>query len=164
MQALKNCFPNVAEKCFYFPDQKRQQNIRRALPMHTHVSAHIGLYLTFFNITGHQIQNMCYAYRGLVTPSMSLYKLVIIGSGNGLAPIQRQAIIGTKADLLPISEKLRNKLQWISTQNTTLFKSFKKIHLKCRLQRGDHLPRSQYVKTLTYLIHFNLSSHGSHAN
>ena len=50
---------------------------------------------------------------------------VIIGSGNGLSPIQRQTIIWTN----PTNWNLGNKLQWNLTDRYTNFSSAK-MHLK----------------------------------
>ena len=47
-------------------------------------------------------------------------KLTIIGSDNGLSPGRRQAIIWTNAGILLIGPP-RNKLQWISNQNSYIF-------------------------------------------
>ena len=52
---------------------------------------------------------------------------VIIGSGNGLAPVRRQAITWTNDDLLLFRPFRRNFSEiWIKIQNF----SFKKLHLK----------------------------------
>ena len=45
---------------------------------------------------------------------------VSIGSGNGLLPVRYQTITWTNADFF-VNWTYRNKLQWNSNQNTTLF-------------------------------------------
>ena len=59
--------------------------------------------------------------------------LTIISSDNGLSPGRRQAIIWTNAWIMLIWT-LKNKLQW----NENSWISFKKVHLKCRLENGEH--------------------------
>ena len=53
--------------------------------------------------------------------------LVGVGSGNGLSPVRRQAIIGTNVGLLSIGALETNISEiWIEIQNFSL----KKMHLK----------------------------------
>ena len=63
-------------------------------------------------------------------------KLTIIGSDNGLSPGPRQAIIWTNAGILLIGP-LETNFSEILIEIYTF--SFKKIHLKCRLENGGHL-------------------------
>ena len=83
---------------------------------------------TFFNVT--QIPNinshLHLAHWGRVT-RICVSKLIIIGSGNGLSPGRRQAIIWTNAGLLLIGD-LGTNFSEILIKIYTL--SFKKMHLK----------------------------------
>ena len=65
-----------------------------------------------------------------------LSKFTIIGSDNGLSPIQREAIIWTNAGILLI-RNLGTNLSEILIQ-IHIF-SNKKMHWKCRLENGDHI-------------------------
>ena len=60
----------------------------------------------------------------------------IIGSDNGLSPGRRQAIIWINAGILSTGP-LGTNFSEISIEIYTF--SFKKIHLKCRLENGGHL-------------------------
>ena len=61
--------------------------------------------------------------------------LTIIGVDNGLSPGRRKAIIWTNAGMLLIGS-LRTNFNKILLEIHTF--SFKKIHLKCRLENGGH--------------------------
>ena len=63
-------------------------------------------------------------------------KLTIIGSDDGLSTGRRQAIIWTNARILLI-EPLGTNFSEILIEILTF--SFKKMHLKCRLENGGHL-------------------------
>ena len=63
--------------------------------------------------------------------------LTITGSDNGLSPGRRQAIIQTNAAILSIGP-LGTFFNEIFTKVHTF--SFKKVHLKCHLENGGHLP------------------------
>ena len=61
--------------------------------------------------------------------------LTIIGSDNGLSPGRRQAIIGTNAGILLIRTLGTNFSEILNEVHTF---SFKKMHLKYRLENGGH--------------------------
>ena len=61
--------------------------------------------------------------------------LTIIGSNNGLSPGRRQAIIGTNTGILLIGPLGTNFIEILIDIHTF---SFKKMHLKGRLENGGH--------------------------
>ena len=86
-----------------------------------------------------------------------MYQWVSIGSGNGLSPVRRQTI--TEPMLTFISRILRNKLRWISNQNTKLL-----IHenayengvceMASVVPRGDELT-TQFYLSISYKVQSN---------
>ena len=77
---------------------------------------------------------------------------VIIGSGNGSAPVWHQAITWTNADLLPIGPLGTNFIDiWIKIQNLLS----RKCIWKCRLQMPNFHARPNMLKsgTLYYITH-----------
>ena len=73
---------------------------------------------------------------------MVSFKLVIIGSGNGLSPVWHQTITWTNADLLSIG---RLGTYFSETLIKIQYFLLKKMYFKCRLQSGVH-----FVQTSIY--------------
>ena len=71
-------------------------------------------------------------------------KLATIGSDNGLSPGRRQAIIWTNAAILLIRPLVTNFSEILIETYTF---SFKKVHLKCRLEMAAILSRPQWVNS-----------------